>query len=124
MQRLRRAYCVVGGGFAGRAAARRVRDGEKSVVVVEGRDRVGGRAWNRTAADGNVVSVGATWLGKRQGRMVALCRELGVEVYPQYDRGDTVMHVDGTNRRNHVPPKIKLLSLLSLGRSLSTTGVI
>jgi monoamine oxidase len=88
---------------------------ENRFALVEARDRVGGRAWNRTAADGSVVSVGATWLGKRQDRMFALCRELGVEVYPQYDRGDTVMHLDGTNRRYRGPPKINLLSLLSLG---------
>lgn len=115
MERLRTDYCVVGAGFAGLAAARRLQDRGKSVALLEARDRVGGRAWNRTAADGSVVSVGGTWLGKRQDRMFALCRELGVEVYPQYDRGDTVMHLDGTNRRYRGPPKIDLLSLLSLG---------
>jgi monoamine oxidase len=115
MERLRTDYCVVGAGFAGLAAARRLRDRGKSVALVEARDRVGGRAWNRTAADGSVVSVGATWIGKRQDRMFELCREHGLEVYPQYDRGDTVMHLDGTNRRYQGPPKIGLLSLLSLG---------
>jgi monoamine oxidase len=73
----------VGAGFAGLAAARRLRNRGKSVALVEARDRVGGRVWNRTAADGSVVSVGGTWLGKRQDRMFELCRELGVEVYPQ-----------------------------------------
>ncbi len=115
MQRLRTDYCVVGAGFAGLSAARRLRDGGKSVVLLEARDRVGGRAWNRTAADGSVVSVGGTWLGKRQDRMFALCRELGVEIYPQYDRGDTVMHLDGTNRRYRGNPKVGLFALASLG---------
>jgi monoamine oxidase len=76
---------------------------------------VGGRVWNRTAADGSVVSVGGTWLGKRQDRMFALCRELGVEVYPQYERGDTIMHLDGTNRRYQRIPRIGLFGLVSLG---------
>ena len=106
MQRLQTDYCVVGAGFAGLAAVRRLQDRGKSVALLEARDRVGGRVWNRTAADGSVVSVGGTWLGKRQDRMFALCRELGVEVYPQYDQGDTVMHVDdGTNRRYRGYPK-------------------
>ena len=87
MERLRTDYCVVGAGFAGLAAARRLRDRGKSVALLEARDRVGGRVWNRTAADGTVVSVGGTWLGKRQDRMFEFCRELGVEVYPHYDRG-------------------------------------
>jgi monoamine oxidase len=115
VERIRTDYCVVGAGFAGLTAARRLQDRGKSVALVEARDRVGGRVWNRTAADGSVVSVGGTWLGKRQNRMFELCRELGLEVYPQYDLGDTVIHLDGTNRRYRGNPKIGLLSLLSVG---------
>ena len=115
MERLRTDYCVVGAGFAGLAAARRLRDRGKSVALLEARDRVGGRVWNRTAADGTVVSVGGTWLGKRQDRMFEFCRELGVEVYPHYDRGDTVIHLDGANRRYQGYPKIGLFGLVSLG---------
>lgn len=115
MERLRTDYCVVGAGFAGLSAARRLRDRGKSVALLEARDRVGGRVWNRTAADGSVVSVGGTWLGKRQNRMFELCREFGMEVYPQYDRGDTVMHLDGANRRYRGYPKLNLFALASLG---------
>ncbi len=86
-----------------------------SVALLEARDRVGGRVWNRTAGDGTVVSVGGTWLGKRQDRMFKLCREVGLEVYPQYDRGDTVMHLDGANRRYQGYPKVGLFALVSLG---------
>jgi monoamine oxidase len=115
MERLQTDYCVVGAGFAGLAAARRLQDRGKSVALVEARDRVGGRVWNRTAADGSVVSVGGTWLGKRQHRMFELCRELGMDVYPQYDQGDTVMHLDGVNRRYRGIPKVDLFALASLG---------
>jgi monoamine oxidase len=115
MERLQTDYCVVGAGFAGLAAARRLQDRGKSVALVEARDRVGGRVWNRTAADGSVASVGGTWLGKRQDRMFELCRELGMDVYPQYDQGDTVMHLDGVNRRYRGIPKVDLFALASLG---------
>ena len=79
MERLRRDYVVVGAGFAGLAATKRLRDRGKSVALIEARDRVGGRVWNRTADDGTVVSVGGTWFGKQQNRMFELARELGVE---------------------------------------------
>jgi monoamine oxidase len=115
MERLRTDYCVVGAGFAGLSAARRLRDCGKSVALVEARDRVGGRVWNRTAADGTLVSVGGTWLGQRQDRMFELCREFGVEVYPQYERGDTVIHLGGTNRRYSRYPKVGPFALASLG---------
>ena len=68
-----------------------------------------------TATDGSVVSVGGTWLGKRQDRMFELCREFGLEVYPQYEQGDTVMHLDGANRRYRGIPKVDLFALASLG---------
>ena len=115
MERIRTDYCVVGAGFAGLAAARRLRDRGKSVALLEARDRVGGRVWNRTATDGSVASVGGTWLGKRQDRMFELCRDFGLKVYPQYDRGDTVMYLDGTKRRYQGNPKVDLFTLASLG---------
>jgi monoamine oxidase len=115
LDRLQTDYCVVGAGFAGLAAARRLRDCGKSVVLVEARDRVGGRVWNRTAADGTVVSMGGTWLGRRQDRMFELCREFGLDVYPQYEQGDIVLQLDGRNRRYRGYPKAGLFALVSLG---------
>jgi monoamine oxidase len=115
MERLRRDYVVVGAGFAGLAATKRLQDRGKSVALIEARNRVGGRVWNRTAEDGTVVSVGGTWLGKQQNRMFELARELGLDVYPQYDEGDTLMQIDGRTRRYRGLPKIGVFSLASLG---------
>ena len=44
--------CVIGAGYAGLTAARRLAQGGASVVVVEARDRVGGRVWTRYMEDG------------------------------------------------------------------------
>jgi monoamine oxidase len=115
MEQLRTDYCVVGAGFAGLAATRRLQERGQSVALLEARDRAGGRVWNRQAADGTIASVGGTWLGKRQDRMFELCREYGMEVYPQYDTGDAIMHLGGSNRRYHGLPAVDVLSLASLG---------
>lgn len=78
--------CVVGAGFAGLAAARHLRHqaNPPSIAVLEARDRVGGRVWNRPASDGTIVSAGGTWIGKGQCRMKKLAGEVGLQLYDQY----------------------------------------
>ena len=41
---------VVGGGFAGLRAARDLADAGRDVVLLEARDRLGGRTWTRPFA--------------------------------------------------------------------------
>jgi monoamine oxidase len=52
---------VIGAGAAGLAAARRLTDAGKRVIVLEARDRIGGRVWtDRTA--GLPLDMGASWI--------------------------------------------------------------
>ena len=48
-----------------------------SVVVVEARDRVGGRVLNDDIGDGKVVEVGGQWIGPTQDRLAALAARAG-----------------------------------------------
>jgi monoamine oxidase len=52
---------IVGAGAAGIAAARRLHDAGKRVIVLEARARIGGRAWTQTV-DGLPVDLGCGWL--------------------------------------------------------------
>ena len=53
---------IVGGGAAGIAAARRLHDAKLNCLLVEARDRLGGRAWTERGADGSALDLGCGWL--------------------------------------------------------------
>lgn len=81
--RLARRVLVVGGGVAGLAAVQRLRAAEVDTVLIEARERLGGRVW--TGASG--WDFGASWIhGRRGNPLVGLARELGVQTLPfDYD---------------------------------------
>jgi monoamine oxidase len=90
---------VVGAGLAGLVAARDVTAAGASAVVVEARDRVGGRTLNEPLGDGQVVEVGGQWIGPTQDRLAALAGELGVDTYPTYAQGERLVEFDGAVKR-------------------------
>lgn len=54
---------VIGAGFAGLTAARDLAKAGKRVVIVEARDRIGGRTWYRRFADTDFsIELGGNWL--------------------------------------------------------------
>ncbi len=81
---------VVGAGLAGLTAARRLTQAGKSVVVLEARDRVGGRVWNHQLGHGLISEAGGTFIGPTQDRLSALAAEMHVGTFPTFDNGDDV----------------------------------
>ena len=90
-------FAVVGAGFAGLTAARKLEAAGATVVVLEARDRVGGRVESTQITDGVWVDLGGQWIGPTQNRMYSLAQEFGVETFPTYDQGKDVA-LDGSKR--------------------------
>src|SRR5215467_8554479 len=86
---------VVGAGLAGLTAAREVIAAGRSVLVLEARDRVGGRVVNQDIGDGKIVEMGGEYAGPTQDRVLALAAELSITTFPTYDTGMNVLHFNG-----------------------------
>jgi len=109
---------VVGAGLAGLSAAREAVAAGSSVVIVEARERVGGRVLNADIGDGNVVEVGAQWIGPTQDRLAAVARELAVDTFPTYGQGEHVIELGGRlGRYTGTIPRINPLVLLDVERA-------
>jgi monoamine oxidase len=89
---------VVGAGLAGLTAARKIAQAGRSVVVLEARERVGGRTWNRPVTAGSYIDAGAEFVGPTQDRIKALAQAMGVETFPTYNTGENVYWKDGTRQ--------------------------
>ena len=91
--------CVVGAGLAGLTAARDLVAAGREVVVLEARDRVGGRVLTERLSDGTPVDHGGQWIGPGQHRMAHLAEELGLETFPTYDEGENLLDFGGRTAR-------------------------
>ncbi len=84
---------VVGAGLSGLVAARRLIDAGISVLVVEARDRVGGRLLTGTVG-GATVDLGGQWVTAGQDRVIALAAELGIATVDHARTGRAVIDED------------------------------
>lgn len=81
---------VIGAGLAGLATARLLKRQGASVVLLEARDRVGGRVHSQQLGSGPVIDLGAQFIGDAQQRISALVDEVGLTRVRPYQDGDSL----------------------------------
>lgn len=88
---------VVGGGFAGVTAAREAALRGCSVLLLEARDRLGGRTW-RAPWDGHEIEYGGAWVHWHQPHTFSELTRAGLEVIMGPDTDRAAWFVDGQRR--------------------------
>lgn len=71
---------IIGAGLAGLAAGYKLKKSGVGVTILEARNRVGGRVFSFPVndADGQIIELGAEWVGGSHERIKQLCQEFGL----------------------------------------------
>jgi monoamine oxidase len=90
-QRRQRSCVVIGAGFAGLAAACKLKNAGWKATVLEARARIGGRVhsvrmsasglalpYGQASADSLLCELGAEWVGESHERIKALCHDFNI----------------------------------------------
>lgn len=109
---------VIGAGLAGLAAARALVASGDEAVVLEARDRVGGRIENGFL-EGEPVELGGQWVGPGQDEVLGLIAELGLETFPTWTEGVNLFDSRGSvGRYSGTIPKVNPIALAELAIAL------
>ena len=82
---------IIGAGLTGLAITYYLRHSNLNIKIIEARDRIGGRIYTKRAVDSPPIEMGATWLGKAHTQLLALLKELDIDIFDQ-KFGDTAIY--------------------------------
>ena len=85
---------IVGAGLTGLTLARNLTEQGIDFLLLEGRDRIGGRIHSIETQDGAVVEMGATWFFSHFNNLSKLLKKIKVDLTDQYSRGHTMYESD------------------------------
>lgn len=107
---------VVGAGISGLTAARRLAAANLDVVVLEGRNRVGGRTAAAALGDGKTIELGGQFVGATHERIADLLEELRIGTFPTHDNGRRLLELDGRVRSYRgAIPRLAPTALVRMG---------
>lgn len=90
---------IIGGGLSGLSAAKLLHENGLNILVLEARDRVGGRTFTkRDPSVGGYVDLGGSYIGPTQDYLRNLAEELGVESYEVKQDLKMVFHTKGSRK--------------------------
>ncbi|KAJ3263733.1 hypothetical protein HK104_006574, partial [Borealophlyctis nickersoniae] len=112
---------IVGAGIAGLTAATKCMEAGLDVLVLEARDRVGGRTLTKEFQGAN-VDLGGMWINPdTQTNVGSLVTSLNLTLFPQYDTGTKIIELERGKLATYPGdiPNISVPSLLDLQQLLT-----
>jgi len=86
---------IIGAGLTGLSLAKNLSDkGYKNVIVLEARDRIGGRIHTLQTSDGTPVEMGATWFFSNFNNMFKALKSIDVGLMEQFMKGAIMYESD------------------------------
>ena len=86
---------VIGAGLSGLVAALKLQKGGKRVLILEARDRIGGRMYRESTIKGGVLDMGGQWVGDSQAAILGLLGDLQIERFVSYNSGHSIQSWNG-----------------------------
>lgn len=111
---------VIGAGYAGLAAGLALQKAGKNILLLEARNRCGGRILTEYFSEQDYTDLGGQWIGPGHERMYQLAAEFGIDTFHTYDSGKSKLLLNSKIKhyKGLIPP-LPLFALLSLDRAIS-----
>ncbi|MCC2625273.1 MAG: flavin-containing amine oxidase [Burkholderiales bacterium] len=117
---------IIGAGLAGLYAAYLLQNEDFDVIILEARDRVGGRTFTQ-----NGIDLGGQWISSLHHRAMKICKQFNINFHQQFDHGKTVRYfnkqreeLDGSTKPdviNNLTPYLDIFEKLINSENFFTT---
>jgi monoamine oxidase len=109
---------IIGAGFSGLRAGLKLKEAGQSFLILEARDRVGGRVKAGEIA-GQVIDLGGMWTCDNQQRLMELIKQHGLKTFPTFLEGHALVELMGKTSkcpREDFAPALPLFAKLDYAR--------
>lgn len=91
METIKSNIIIIGAGLTGLTLAYYLKNHNIDVVLIEARERLGGRIYTKQSDNSPPIELGATWISPQHTQLLKLLKELGLKTFEQ-KMGDTAIY--------------------------------